>query len=119
MRRTAFSDRQTVLTFDRGTVKSVQHVKPSEVLEVAKLPGAIVASIFTGLGAAVTDRDSLVDQQILEIQEQTKLTEALRLRTEKQAELVAKQKELPDFDELKRVDPVGAIDVIIDSNVDL
>jgi hypothetical protein len=115
VRRTAFSDRTTQLTFDQGTVSSVHHVKPSEALEVVKVPGLVVGSVFTGLGSAVSNRSGVLTARTQELEQQTALTNALTARLNKQREYITRRQALPaDHGEDDLGDPLGAFDDILD-----
>ncbi len=62
--RTLFANNSATITFDDGIPKSFAQNADSELLAIAKLPGDVVASYFTGVGAAFTNRKALLTNEI-------------------------------------------------------
>ena len=54
LERSAFVDRQTVMTFSGGTLQKIDMTKPSELAQAALLPVRIIDAVFTGTGNAIS-----------------------------------------------------------------
>lgn len=75
--RTAFVTRQTKIDFKDGAPESVQVVKESEALAVAKLPVRVVEAYVGGAVDAITNRKKLVDAQTDYVKSESAYLDAL------------------------------------------